>query len=74
MATLVFYIIFSKSFSIFLFNCYRSQLPSADAKEMENKQFWKVFYEHLERAAAYAGKFQLLNGILTVTQLIVNDT
>jgi len=47
---------------------------SSHAKEMENKQFWKVFYEHLERAAAYAGKFQLLNGILTVTQLIVNDT
>lgn len=26
------------------------------ANEMENKQFWKVYYEHLEKAAAYAGK------------------
>uniref|UniRef100_A0A8C5U5C3 UTP20 small subunit processome component n=1 Tax=Malurus cyaneus samueli TaxID=2593467 RepID=A0A8C5U5C3_9PASS len=24
------------------------------AKEMENKQFWKVLYEHLEKAATYA--------------------
>lgn len=40
---------------------------------MENKQFWKVFYEHLERAATYAGKSQLLIIILTVTQLTVSD-
>ncbi|POI36058.1 hypothetical protein CIB84_000191 [Bambusicola thoracicus] len=30
------------------------ELITSHAKEMENKQFWKVFYEHLERAAAYA--------------------
>uniref|UniRef100_A0A803XPU0 UTP20 small subunit processome component n=1 Tax=Meleagris gallopavo TaxID=9103 RepID=A0A803XPU0_MELGA len=30
------------------------ELVTSHAKEMENKQFWKVFYEHLERAAAYA--------------------
>lgn len=46
---------------------------SSHAKEMENKQFWKVFYEHLERAAVYAGKSELLHGVLTVTKLIVND-
>lgn len=40
---------------------------------MENKQFWKVLYEHLERAATYAGKLWILNLIMTVTQLIVND-
>lgn len=40
---------------------------------MENKQFWKVLYEHLERAATYAGKSWILNIIMTVTQLIVND-
>lgn len=40
---------------------------------MENKQFWKVLYEHLERAATYAGKSRLLNVVVTVTQLIVND-
>uniref|UniRef100_A0A672UNL4 UTP20 small subunit processome component n=1 Tax=Strigops habroptila TaxID=2489341 RepID=A0A672UNL4_STRHB len=32
------------------------ELITSHAKEMENKQFWKVFYEHLERAATYAGK------------------
>uniref|UniRef100_A0A8C3GEN0 UTP20 small subunit processome component n=1 Tax=Cairina moschata TaxID=8855 RepID=A0A8C3GEN0_CAIMO len=32
------------------------ELITSHAKEMENKQFWKVFYEHLERAAVYAGK------------------
>ncbi|NXC50218.1 UTP20 protein, partial [Penelope pileata] len=31
-----------------------TELITSHAKEMENKQFWKVFYEHLERAAAYA--------------------
>ncbi|XP_061213380.1 small subunit processome component 20 homolog [Neopsephotus bourkii] len=30
------------------------ELITSHAKEMENKQFWKVFYEHLERAATYA--------------------
>jgi len=40
---------------------------------MENKQFWKVLYEHLERAATYAGKSQLLNVVMTVTKLIVSD-
>lgn len=40
---------------------------------MENKQFWKVLYEHLERAATYAGKLQLLNIVRMVTQLIVHD-
>ncbi|XP_047917180.2 small subunit processome component 20 homolog [Anser cygnoides] len=30
------------------------ELITSHAKEMENKQFWKVFYEHLERAAVYA--------------------
>uniref|UniRef100_A0A8C2Y8I8 UTP20 small subunit processome component n=1 Tax=Coturnix japonica TaxID=93934 RepID=A0A8C2Y8I8_COTJA len=30
------------------------ELITSHAKEMENKQFWKVFYEHLERAASYA--------------------
>ncbi|OXB75402.1 UNVERIFIED_CONTAM: hypothetical protein H355_010604 [Colinus virginianus] len=30
------------------------ELITSHAKEMENKQFWKVFYEHLEKAAAYA--------------------
>lgn len=39
---------------------------------MENKQFWKVLYEHLERAATYAGKSWLLNVVTTVTQVIVN--
>ena len=28
---------------------------SSHAHEMENKQFWKVYYEHLEKAATYAG-------------------
>uniref|UniRef100_A0A8C4U3G8 UTP20 small subunit processome component n=1 Tax=Falco tinnunculus TaxID=100819 RepID=A0A8C4U3G8_FALTI len=30
------------------------ELIISHAKEMENKQFWKVLYEHLERAATYA--------------------
>uniref|UniRef100_A0A8B9R5P8 UTP20 small subunit processome component n=1 Tax=Anas platyrhynchos TaxID=8839 RepID=A0A8B9R5P8_ANAPL len=30
------------------------ELITSHAKEMENKQFWKVFHEHLERAAVYA--------------------
>ncbi|NWI16571.1 UTP20 protein, partial [Crypturellus soui] len=30
------------------------ELITSHANEMENKQFWKVFYEHLERAAVYA--------------------
>ncbi|KAM9389678.1 small subunit processome component 20 homolog [Phaethornis superciliosus] len=30
------------------------ELITSHAKEMENKQFWKVLYEHLERAATYA--------------------
>ncbi|KAM6293789.1 small subunit processome component 20 homolog [Porphyrio hochstetteri] len=30
------------------------ELITSHAREMENKQFWKVLYEHLERAAAYA--------------------
>lgn len=24
---------------------------------MENKKFWKVYYEHLEKAAAHAGMY-----------------
>jgi hypothetical protein len=28
---------------------------SSHAHEMENKQFWKVYYEHLEKAATHAG-------------------
>lgn len=39
---------------------------------MENKQFWKVLYEHLERAATYAGKSPLLSMVIIVTQLMVN--
>ncbi|XP_040263163.1 small subunit processome component 20 homolog [Bufo bufo] len=30
------------------------ELIVSHANEMENKTFWKVFYEHLEKAAAYA--------------------
>uniref|UniRef100_A0A8B9S342 UTP20 small subunit processome component n=1 Tax=Apteryx owenii TaxID=8824 RepID=A0A8B9S342_APTOW len=30
------------------------ELITSHANEMENKQFWKVFYEHLERAAVCA--------------------
>ncbi|NWH65197.1 UTP20 protein, partial [Geococcyx californianus] len=30
------------------------ELITSYAKEMENKRFWKVLYEHLERAATYA--------------------
>ncbi|XP_067415819.1 small subunit processome component 20 homolog [Emydura macquarii macquarii] len=30
------------------------ELIASHANEMENKQFWKVYYEHLEKAAAYA--------------------
>ncbi|KAJ7404618.1 Small subunit processome component 20 like protein [Willisornis vidua] len=30
------------------------ELITSHAKEMENKQFWKVLYEHLEKAATYA--------------------
>ncbi|XP_060050218.1 small subunit processome component 20 homolog isoform X2 [Erinaceus europaeus] len=32
------------------------ELISSHAYEMENKQFWKVYYEHLEKAATYAEK------------------
>lgn len=32
------------------------ELISSHAHEMENKQFWKVYYEHLERAATQAEK------------------
>lgn len=39
---------------------------------MENKQFWKVLYEHLERAATYAGESPFLSKVLIVTQLMVN--
>uniref|UniRef100_A0A8C8SVZ5 UTP20 small subunit processome component n=1 Tax=Pelusios castaneus TaxID=367368 RepID=A0A8C8SVZ5_9SAUR len=35
------------------------ELITSHANEMENKQFWKVFYEHLEKAAAHAGKLCL---------------
>uniref|UniRef100_A0A8C9DME9 UTP20 small subunit processome component n=1 Tax=Prolemur simus TaxID=1328070 RepID=A0A8C9DME9_PROSS len=31
-------------------------LISSHAHEMENKQFWKVYYEHLEKAATHAEK------------------
>uniref|UniRef100_G1MDE1 UTP20 small subunit processome component n=1 Tax=Ailuropoda melanoleuca TaxID=9646 RepID=G1MDE1_AILME len=31
-------------------------LISSHAHEMENKQFWKVYYEHLEKAAVHAEK------------------
>ncbi|XP_074867355.1 small subunit processome component 20 homolog [Carettochelys insculpta] len=30
------------------------ELIASHANEMENKQFWKVYYEHLEKAAVYA--------------------
>uniref|UniRef100_A0A8C4VGI6 UTP20 small subunit processome component n=1 Tax=Gopherus evgoodei TaxID=1825980 RepID=A0A8C4VGI6_9SAUR len=30
------------------------ELITSHANEMENKQFWKVYYEHLEKAAVYA--------------------
>ncbi|XP_066490771.1 small subunit processome component 20 homolog [Tiliqua scincoides] len=30
------------------------ELITSHANEMENKQFWKVYYEHLERAVSYA--------------------
>uniref|UniRef100_A0A8D1FQR2 Small subunit processome component 20 homolog n=1 Tax=Sus scrofa TaxID=9823 RepID=A0A8D1FQR2_PIG len=33
-----------------------TELISSHAHEMENKQFWKVYYEHLERAATHAEK------------------
>lgn len=39
---------------------------------MENKQFWKVLYEHLERAATYAGMSPFLSLVITVTQLMGN--
>lgn len=29
------------------------------AKEMDNKSFWKVYYEHLEMVAGLAGEFSL---------------
>ncbi|XP_006871187.1 PREDICTED: small subunit processome component 20 homolog [Chrysochloris asiatica] len=32
------------------------ELISSHAHEMENKQFWKVYYEHLEKAAMHAEK------------------
>ncbi|XP_059881443.1 small subunit processome component 20 homolog isoform X1 [Delphinus delphis] len=32
------------------------ELISSHAREMENKQFWKVYYEHLEKAATHAEK------------------
>ncbi|XP_037369681.1 small subunit processome component 20 homolog [Talpa occidentalis] len=32
------------------------ELISSHAHEMENKQFWKVYYEHLEKAASHAEK------------------
>uniref|UniRef100_K7GES8 UTP20 small subunit processome component n=1 Tax=Pelodiscus sinensis TaxID=13735 RepID=K7GES8_PELSI len=32
------------------------ELVASHANEMENKQFWKVYYEHLEKAAVYAEK------------------
>uniref|UniRef100_A0A8D2L0A2 UTP20 small subunit processome component n=1 Tax=Varanus komodoensis TaxID=61221 RepID=A0A8D2L0A2_VARKO len=31
-----------------------TELISSHANEMENKQFWKVYYEHLEKAMSYA--------------------
>ncbi|XP_045409087.1 small subunit processome component 20 homolog [Lemur catta] len=37
-------------------------LISSHAHEMENKQFWKVYYEHLEKAATHAEK-ELQNDI-----------
>ncbi|TKC38178.1 hypothetical protein EI555_014739, partial [Monodon monoceros] len=32
------------------------ELISSHAREMENKQFWKVYHEHLEKAATHAEK------------------
>ncbi|XP_077628408.1 small subunit processome component 20 homolog isoform X2 [Crocuta crocuta] len=32
------------------------ELISSHAQEMDNKQFWKVYYEHLEKAAFHAEK------------------
>ncbi|XP_046921722.1 small subunit processome component 20 homolog isoform X1 [Lynx rufus] len=32
------------------------ELISSHAHEMDNKQFWKVYYEHLEKAAVHAEK------------------
>lgn len=61
------------AFIVFLLISCSSSFGSSHAKEMENKRFWKVLHEHLERAATYAGKSQLLNVMMTVTHLIVND-
>ncbi|XP_042326453.1 small subunit processome component 20 homolog isoform X2 [Sceloporus undulatus] len=33
-----------------------TELITSHANEMENKQFWKVYYEHLEKAVSYAEK------------------
>ncbi|KAM5255099.1 small subunit processome component 20 homolog isoform 2-T2 [Hipposideros larvatus] len=38
------------------------ELISSHAHEMENKKFWKVYYEHLEKAATHAEK-ELQNDI-----------
>ena len=35
--------------------CFMIFTLSSYAHEMENKQFWKVYYEHLEKAATHAG-------------------
>ncbi|XP_072856319.2 small subunit processome component 20 homolog isoform X1 [Pogona vitticeps] len=33
-----------------------TELITSHANEMENKQFWKVYYKHLEKAVSYAEK------------------
>ena len=35
--------------------CFVIFFLSSHAREMENKKFWKVYYEHLENAATHAG-------------------
>ncbi|KYO17523.1 small subunit processome component 20-like protein [Alligator mississippiensis] len=48
------------------------ELITSHASEMENKQFWKVYYEHLERAATYAERE--LQGELEEEQEHTTDT
>ena len=30
------------------------------ARDMDNKEFWKVYYEHLEMVAGLAGEFSMI--------------
>lgn len=45
----------SLSFGLIRFHPLRSH-----AKEMDNKSFWNVYYEHLEMVAGLAGEFSLM--------------